>query len=57
MRTDYDIEWAAMKLVATKLGIGTTEVIKPQRLRRPISQAEPATAEWSDWYNRTRLHG
>ncbi|MFH0244283.1 integrase core domain-containing protein [Streptomyces sp. HK10] len=22
-----------------------------------LAQVEPATAEWTDWYNHTRLHG
>ncbi|WP_078917710.1 integrase core domain-containing protein [Streptomyces sp. NRRL S-813] len=32
-------------------------MIKPQRPWRSLAQVELATAEWSDWYNHTRLHG
>lgn len=28
VRSDYDTEWAAMKAVASKLGIGTTETLR-----------------------------
>jgi transposase-like protein len=28
VRPDYDTEWAAMKAVAQKLGIGTTETLR-----------------------------
>ena len=28
VRPDYDTEWAAMKAVASKLGIGTTETLR-----------------------------
>lgn len=28
VRPDYDAEWAAMKAVAAKLGIGTTETLR-----------------------------
>lgn len=28
VRPDYDTEWAAMKAVAAKLGIGTTETLR-----------------------------
>jgi transposase len=33
VRPDYEIEWAAMKAVASKLGIGTTETAR-QWVRR-----------------------
>ena len=38
VRPDYDTEWAAMKAVAAKLGIGTTET-----LRKWVRQAEVDT--------------
>ncbi len=28
VRPDYDTEWAAMKAVASRLGIGTTETLR-----------------------------
>ncbi|MFE6904739.1 integrase core domain-containing protein [Streptomyces sp. NPDC057717] len=34
-----------------------TELIKHGRPWKTLSQVELATAEWTDWYNRTRLHG
>jgi transposase len=34
VRPDYETEWAAMKAVASKLGIGTTETVRPQWVRR-----------------------
>ena len=34
-----------------------TELIKPQRPWKTLSQVELATAEWVDWYNHRRLHG
>jgi hypothetical protein len=32
-------------------------LIKPQRPWRSPAQVELAAAEWTDWYNHTRLHG
>lgn len=34
-----------------------TELIKPQRPWKTLSQVELATAEWIDWYCHRRLHG
>lgn len=39
------------------IGLYKTELIKPQRPWRTLSEAELATAEWVDWYNHRRLHG
>ncbi|MET9663652.1 IS3 family transposase, partial [Streptomyces sp. NPDC006510] len=34
-----------------------TELIKPRRPWKPLSDVELATAEYVDWYNHRRLHG
>ncbi|MGW3660010.1 IS3 family transposase [Streptomyces sp. NPDC005151] len=34
-----------------------TELIKPQRPWKALSEVELATAEYVDWYNHRRLHG
>ncbi|MFJ2478476.1 IS3 family transposase [Streptomyces sp. NPDC087659] len=34
----------------------TTELIKPQRPWKTLSQVELATAEWINWYCHRRLH-
>ncbi len=39
------------------IGVFKTELIKPQRPWKTLSQVEPATAEWVDWYGHRRLHG
>jgi transposase InsO family protein len=39
------------------IGLFKTELIKPQRPWKTLSQVELATAEWVDWYNHRRLHG
>ncbi|MFJ7949463.1 integrase core domain-containing protein [Streptomyces sp. NPDC096354] len=39
------------------IGLFKTEAIKPQRPWRSLTQVELATAEWTDSYNHTRLHG
>lgn len=44
-------------LMESTIGLFKTEVIKPQRPWRSLAQVELATAEWTDWYNHTRLHG
>ncbi len=44
-------------LMESTIGLFETEVIKPQRPWRSLARVEPATAEWTDWYNHTRLHG
>lgn len=44
VRPDYDTEWAAMKAVATKLGIGTTETLRTWVRRDQIdSGTRPGT--------------
>ncbi|WP_329453276.1 IS3 family transposase (plasmid) [Streptomyces sp. NBC_01724] len=44
-------------LMESTIGLFKTEAIKPQRPWRSLAQVELATAEWTDWYNHTRLHG
>ncbi|MEU1444023.1 IS3 family transposase [Streptomyces mirabilis] len=44
-------------LMESTIGLYKTELIKPQRPWRTLSQVELATAEWVDWYNHRRLHG
>lgn len=44
-------------LMESTIGLFKTELIKPQRPWRTLSQVELATAEWVDWYNHRRLHG
>lgn len=39
------------------IGLFKTELIKPCRPWRTLSDIELATAEWVDWYNHHRLHG
>ncbi|WP_413805787.1 integrase core domain-containing protein [Streptomyces sp. OE57] len=39
------------------IGLYKTELIKPQRPWKTLSQVELTTAEWVDWYNHRRLHG
>ncbi|MFE2350009.1 IS3 family transposase [Kitasatospora cineracea] len=39
------------------IGLFKTELIKPRRPWRTLSQVELAAAEWIDWYNHRRLHG
>ncbi|QOV43883.1 IS3 family transposase [Streptomyces chromofuscus] len=43
-------------LMESTIGLYKTELIKPQRPWRSLSQVELATAEWIDWYNHRRLH-
>ena len=38
-------------LMESAIGLYKTELIKPQRPWRSLSQVELATAEWVDWYN------
>jgi transposase InsO family protein len=54
-RSDHASEWEAMRSVAAKLGIGTTELIKPRGPWRTVEQVEIATLEWVDWFNHRRL--
>ncbi|MEU4863423.1 IS3 family transposase [Kitasatospora aureofaciens] len=44
-------------LMESTIGLFKTELIKPRRPWRTLSQVELATAEWIDWYNHRRLHG
>ncbi|WP_189939334.1 IS3 family transposase [Streptomyces sulfonofaciens] len=44
-------------LMESAIGLYKTELIKPRRPWRTLSQVELATAEWIDWYNHRRLHG
>lgn len=44
-------------LMESTIGLYKTELIKPQRPWKTLSQVELATAEWIDWYCHRRLHG
>lgn len=44
-------------LMESTVGLYKTELIKPQRPWKTLSQVELATAEWVDRYNHRRLHG
>ncbi|MFJ7063763.1 IS3 family transposase (plasmid) [Streptomyces griseobrunneus] len=44
-------------LMESAIGLFKTELIKPGRPWRTLSQVELATAEWVDWYCHRRLHG
>ncbi|MEV0912742.1 integrase core domain-containing protein [Streptomyces sp. NPDC049967] len=44
-------------LMESTIGLFKTELIKPQRPGKTLSQVELATAEWIDWYCHRRLHG
>jgi putative transposase len=44
-------------LMESAIGLYKTELIKPQRPWKTLSQVELATAEWVDWFNHRRLHG
>ncbi|MEV6957593.1 IS3 family transposase [Streptomyces sp. NPDC051183] len=44
-------------LMESTIGLFKTELIKPRRPWKTLSQVELATAEWVDWYNHRRLHG
>jgi putative transposase len=44
-------------LMESTIGLLKTELIKPRRPWKTLSQAELATAEWVDWYCHRRLHG
>ena len=48
---------AAASFFAAELDRPQTELIKPQRPWKSLSQVELATAEWVGWYNHRRLHG
>jgi transposase len=42
-RDEYDTEWAAMRSIAEKLGIGTTETLRKWVLCRRRHKAQPRT--------------
>lgn len=44
-------------LMESTIGLFKTELIKPQRPWKSLSQVELVTAEWADWYCHRRLHG
>lgn len=44
-------------LMESTVALYKTELIKPRRPWKTLSQVELATAEWVDWYNHRRLHG
>ncbi|MGR8007713.1 integrase core domain-containing protein [Streptomyces hypolithicus] len=44
-------------LMESTIGLYKTELIKPQRPWKALSDIELATAEYVDWYNHRRLHG
>ncbi|MFF8717843.1 IS3 family transposase [Streptomyces sp. NPDC015184] len=44
-------------LMESTIGLFKTELIKPQRPWKALSQVELVTAEWVDWYCHRRLHG
>ncbi|GAA3763356.1 putative transposase [Spinactinospora alkalitolerans] len=44
-------------LMESAIGLCKTELITPRRPWKTLGEVEPATAEWADRYNTTRLHG
>ncbi|MCX5094114.1 IS3 family transposase [Streptomyces sp. NBC_00365] len=44
-------------LMESTIGLFKTELIKPRRPWKTLSDVELATAEYIDWYNHRRLHG
>ncbi|MEU3084882.1 IS3 family transposase [Streptomyces albidoflavus] len=44
-------------LMESTIGLFKTELIKPGRPWKKLSEVELATAEWVDWYCHRRLHG
>ncbi len=44
-------------LMESTIGLFKTELIKPRRPGKTLSDVELATAEYVDWYNHRRLHG
>ncbi len=44
-------------LMESTIGLYKTEIIKPRRPWKTLSEVELATAEWVDWYCHRRLHG
>ncbi|WP_327667833.1 MULTISPECIES: IS3 family transposase [unclassified Streptomyces] len=43
-------------LMESQIGLYKTELIKPRRPWRGLSDVELGTAEWVDWFNNQRLH-
>jgi putative transposase len=43
-------------LMESAIGLYKTELIKPRRPWRSLTDVELATAEWVDWYNTARIH-
>jgi putative transposase len=43
-------------LMESQIGLYKTELIKPRRPWRSLSEVELGTAEWVDWFNNQRLH-
>ncbi|MBO4270225.1 integrase core domain-containing protein [Microbispora triticiradicis] len=43
-------------LTESQIGLYKTELIKPRGPWRSLAAVEPATAEWVEWFNTTRLH-
>ncbi|MGW2588624.1 IS3 family transposase [Streptomyces virginiae] len=44
-------------LMESTIGLFKTELVKPRRPWKTLSDVELATAEYIDWYNHRRLHG
>ncbi|MFD4609531.1 DDE-type integrase/transposase/recombinase [Streptomyces sp. NPDC058440] len=44
-------------LMESTIGLFKTELTKPRRPWKTLSEVELATAEWVDWYCHRRLHG
>jgi transposase len=54
VRPDYDTEWAAMKAVAAKLGIGTTETLRKWVRQDQTTPGPGTTSEESAELKRLR---
>jgi putative transposase len=54
---NIDFPISVNALMESQIGLFKTELIKPPRPCKTLSQIELATAEWVDWYNHRRLHG
>ncbi|MFC5959212.1 integrase core domain-containing protein [Streptomyces pratens] len=48
---------AGSQYISFALGLFKTELIKPRRPWKTLSEVEPATAEWGNWYCHRRPHG
>ncbi|MGW3738237.1 integrase core domain-containing protein [Streptomyces sp. NPDC005148] len=55
--TNLDFPISVNALMESTIGLFKTELIKPGRPWKTLSQVELATAEWIDWYCHRRLHG